>query len=218
MRRLGQKWNEAIALYGGTFDPVHYGHLRTALEVHHLLRVADFRLLPAGDPPHRSSRVSPAHHRVSMLELAIEATPEFSIDRREIKRKGKSYMADTLAEIRKESGELPLLLILGQDSANTLDSWHRWKSIFDLAHLVVMNRPGDEASYSSPLKKVLEGRWVETPDELMNASAGRVLNASVSRLSISSSRIRDQIRSGESPRFLLPDAVLDYIRRHRVYD
>ena len=107
MRGMSESPGRAIALFGGTFDPVHFGHLRTALEVHELLRLEDFRLLPAGIPAHRSNGVSAAHHRVAMLELAIADMTEFTIDQREIAREGKSYMVDTLAGFREEAGDFP---------------------------------------------------------------------------------------------------------------
>jgi nicotinate-nucleotide adenylyltransferase len=217
LRGMSGSPDRAIALYGGTFDPVHFGHLRTALEVHELLQLEDFRLLPAGIPAHRSNRITAAHHRLAMLELAIAEMTEFTIDQREIAREGKSYMVDTLAEFREEAGDIPLLLILGQDSANTLDSWHYWPDILDLAHLVIMNRSGDSVSYSQELSRSFEGKWVESPDDLMQKAAGCLLNARVSHLSISSSRIRSLFRNGQSSRFLLPDAVLDYIEKNQIY-
>lgn len=209
------------AIFGGTFDPVHFGHLRAALETRDFLGLDEITLLPAGVPPHRESTVSPAHHRLEMLRLAVGGTPGFVIDERELKRPGPSYMFDTLRELREyEPGpgdEAALLLVIGQDSANTFDCWHRWRDILALASLVVMSRPGDREAYSDELGEELARRFVDTAEELKASASGRVMRVPVTGLAISSSAIRQILRSGGSPRFLLPDAVLAYIREQGTY-
>jgi nicotinate-nucleotide adenylyltransferase len=209
--------NRAIAIFGGTFDPVHYGHLRAAAEVAERLGVSDFRLLPAGQPPHRDGTWAPARHRVAMLELALAPHADLSVDDREVRRDGPSYMADTLASIRAEAGDLPVVLCLGQDAANQLDRWYEWTRLLDLAHLLVMTRPESEPSYSDAVAAAFEGRRVNDPQALMNAPAGRVCDIDVTCLAISSTDIRDQLARGGNPRFLLPSTVLAYIRKHRLY-
>lgn len=205
------------AIFGGTFDPVHYGHLRAALETRVYLGLPEITLLPAGAPPHRANPVSPAAHRVAMLQLALRGTAGFAVDEREIERGGPSYMVDTLAELRARSADAALLLVIGQDSANSFDTWHRWRDILDLASLVFMSRPGDRVQYSGALHEELAGRFVETPEEILRYRAGRVIRVPVTGLDISSSAIREMFRSGKSPRFLLPDAVLDYARSQSLY-
>lgn len=207
----------AIGIFGGTFDPVHYGHLRAALETREMLGLEDFRLLPSGTPPHRSRPAADARDRLAMLRLAVSGHPEFQVDDREIRRGGHSYMADTLAEIRDESGDAPILLILGQDAANDLDTWHEWRRIFDLAHLVIMRRPDSTLSFSADLRARVQGRMTERPERLHGDEAGRVLVIEVTQLAISATGIRNDLASGRSPSFLLPDRVLRYIRQRGLY-
>ena len=207
----------AVGIFGGTFDPVHYGHLRAALEARELLKLEDFRLLPAGTPPHRSNTVGSAAHRLAMLQLAVSEYSGFRVDDREIRREGDSYMADTLREIRKEAGDSPLLLIIGQDAANALDSWHQWRMIFDLAHLVIMRRPESRLAWSGELQNQMERRLARNPEQLRERAGGLILPLEVTQLAISSTGIRTQLLAGQSPRFLLPDAVIDYIEQNKLY-
>lgn len=207
----------AIALFGGTFDPVHYGHLRAASEVAEQLGVDDFRLLPAGQPPHRNGTFAAARHRLAMLELALTPHPDLAVDDREVRRDGPSYMVDTLADLRFEAGDRPIILCLGQDAANTLERWHEWTRLLDLAHIVVMTRPDSQPGYSEALRSFLEERWTEGPSTLMEVPAAQVCNVNVTRLAISSTDIRTQLAEGRDPRFLLPATVLTYIRKHRLY-
>jgi nicotinate-nucleotide adenylyltransferase len=205
------------AIFGGTFDPVHFGHLRAALETREFLGLSSITLLPAGAPPHRANPVTPAVHRVAMLRLALQGMPGFTIDEREIERDGPSYMVDTLAGLRLDSADATLLLVIGQDSANSFDTWHRWRDILDLASLAFMSRPGDRERYSDTLREELAGRFVDTPEDIPRHRAGRVIRVPVTGLDISSSAIREMLRSGGTPRFLLPDAVLAYAREKALY-
>ena len=207
----------AIGIFGGTFDPVHYGHLRAASEVREKLDIEDFRLLPAGSPPHRSGVFASAEHRLAMLRLAVEAHPDLLVDDREVRRSGQSYMVDTLAEIRAEVGDSPIVLMVGQDAVNHLDTWHQWHRLFDLAHLVVMRRPGSGHQYSGRLFEEIQERVADDAGALAQSPAGRILPLEVTQLEISSTDIRAQIAGGRSPRFLLPEAVLDYIAAHQLY-
>ena len=207
----------AIGIFGGTFDPVHYGHLRAALEAMEILRLQDFRLLPAGTPPHRANTFASADHRLAMLKLALSRYPELQVDDREIRREGSSFMVDTLGEIRQEEGDAPILMMIGQDAANVLDQWHEWHRLFDLAHLVIMRRPESKHIYSGALFEQVQPRMVNNPGRLLNSPAGLILPLEVTQLAISSTEIRRQIRTGLSPRFLLPDSVIDYILEYRLY-
>ncbi len=207
----------ATAIFGGTFDPVHYGHLRAAAEVSEKLDVSDFRLLPAGQPPHRNHTGAEAYHRLAMLELALAPYPDLTGDEREVRREGPSYMVETLASIRREVGQAPVILCLGQDAANKLAGWHRWRELFDLAHLVVMKRPRSRPRYTEAVAEELRPRRVRSIKALMNEPAGRVRNLDVTQLAISSTDIREQLSAGRDPRFLLPATVLAYIRKHGLY-
>jgi nicotinate-nucleotide adenylyltransferase len=206
-----------VGLFGGTFDPVHYGHLRAALEAREKLGLDALRLLPAGDPPHRPDTVASAAQRLAMLGLAIASEPALLLDDREIRRAGPSFMVDTLAEIRAEAGTAPVLLLVGQDAANALDSWHRWRDLFHLAHLVVLRRPDAHFRCAGELRRQIEERRVTGPGDLLQTPAGQVLSLEVTQLDISSTVIRRLLAEGRSPRFLLPDPVLEYIEEQRLY-
>ena len=206
-----------IGIFGGTFDPVHYGHLRAAIEAMERLSLTSLRLLPAGTPPHRSQTFASAEHRLAMLKLALQRHEDLWADDREVKRGGYSYMVDTLAEIRREEGDAPLLLLVGQDAANSLDSWYEWADLFKLAHLVIMRRPDSRHVYSGALFKEIQARLVSDPMKLQAVTAGLVMPLEVTQLAISSTGIREQISTGHSVRFLLPDSVIDYIHEHELY-
>lgn len=207
----------AIGIFGGTFDPVHYGHLRAAVEARERLGLDELRLLPAGDPPHRSDTVATARQRLDMLRLATASCADLRVDDREVRRSGPSYMVDTLMEIRAEAGDLPLLLMVGQDAANALDSWHRWRELFGLTHLVVMRRPEAHFDCGHELRREIEQRRVADPGRLRQSPAGSVLALQVTQLDISSTLIRTLFALGRSPRFLMPDEVIEYILEKRLY-
>ncbi len=206
-----------LGIFGGTFDPVHCGHLRAASEVLELLPLTELRVMPAGNPPHRSGTFASAGHRLAMLKLALAGHTDLLADDREVRRAGHSYMVDTLEEIRHEEGLKPLVLIIGQDSANALDSWHDWQQLFSLTHIVIMRRPDSRNVYSGQLFREIQPRLVHEARHLQSVPAGRVLAVEVTQLAISSTDIRRQIAHGSSPRFLLPDPVLDYIYQHSLY-
>ncbi len=208
----------AIGIFGGTFDPVHFGHLRAATEAAEKLPLREFRLLPAGSPPHRPVTFASAEHRLAMLALATEGHDHLKVDDREVRRSGNSYMVDTLAEIRAEIGDTPLILMVGQDAVNTLDSWHEWRDLFELAHLAVMRRPGSNHHYSGELFEVLQPRLVEDNHLLTQSPAGGVYPLEVTQLEISSTGIRELLKAGKSAGFLLPESVIDYIRSHDLYE
>ena len=217
MNGLQYSPDAAVGIFGGTFDPVHYGHLRAALEAREMLKLEDFRLLPAGTPPHRSNTIASGIHRLAMLRLAVAEHSGFRVDDREVRREGNSYMADTLREIRDETGDSPLMLIIGQDAANALDSWHQWRTIFDLAHLVIMRRPESRLAWSGELQNQMERRLARNPEQLRERAGGLILPLEVTQLAISSTGIRTQLLAGQSPRFLLPDVVIDYIEQNKLY-
>lgn len=203
-----------IGIYGGTFNPVHYGHLRTALEVKELFELEQLRLIPCRLPPHRDEPQVPAHLRLQMLEAAVADTYGFSIDRRELDREGPSYMVDTLHSLRNEIGNMPLLLFIGADAFAGLESWHQWQRLFDYAHIVVMTRPG----YAEPtLPAFLQQHVCSDKTQLSRQAAGFLVFQEVTALAISATAIRDLVSTGRNPQFLLPDRVIELIRRHRLY-
>lgn len=206
-----------IGVFGGTFDPIHFGHLRCAWEIAEQLALREVRMLPARVPPHRAQPVASAGQRRRLLELALAGQSRLRLDTRELERDGPSYMVDTLASLRGEVGDEALCLILGQDAFNGLETWHRWQAIPEFAHLVVVARPGCVLVDGGPLRELVERQGVESPDELRARPAGAVLFRTVTPLAISASGIRDLLADGRSPRYLLPDAVLDCVQREGLY-
>lgn len=211
---------QSIGVLGGTFDPVHFGHLRSALELLETLGLAEVRLVPCGHPPHRNPPRAPASARLAMLELAVTGQPGLRVDPRELERPGPSYMVDTLASLRGEQGTRPLCLILGSDAFLGLPGWHRWQELVQLAHLVVMHRPGWDLddNLAAPLAQLVEARRVYEAAALAAQPAGSILLVPVTPLDISATAIRTLIAAGRSPRYLLPDVVWEHIRAHGLYD
>ncbi|MEZ5565567.1 MAG: nicotinate-nucleotide adenylyltransferase [Gammaproteobacteria bacterium] len=206
------------AFWGGTFDPVHFGHLRTAQELLYGLALAEIRFVPCWLPPHRPAPVAPESLRLRMLEAAVDGVPGLKVDDRELNRAGPSYMVDTLISLRADLGSQPLCLILGFDAFLGLPTWHRWHEIPDLAHLVVARRPGFTTTADGELGDLLRARVSQDSTDLHKVSAGRIVIRDVTRLEISASAIRSQVAVGGDPRFLLPDAVRDLIIENRIYE
>lgn len=212
---------EPIGIFGGTFDPIHFGHLRSALELKQALGLAEVRLIPASVPPHRGEPGANAAQRLAMVRAAVATDRDFVIDERELRREGPSYMADTLASLREEVGpERPLCLMLGMDAFLGLPGWHRWESIPTLAHLVVAHRPGwqlaDARGAEHEAVTLLQRARAEAR-MLHEAPAGAVVTHPVTPLGISATAIRRLVAEGKSARYLLPDAVWDIIVEQRLY-
>lgn len=214
-----------LGLFGGTFDPIHLAHLRLAEEARETLGLERVRLIPAGDPPHRDTPQSAAAHRLAMVQRAIAGNPALEVDDGEIRARSKSYTVLTLERLRAELGaQRPLVLLLGADAFQGLPGWHRWCELFELAHVAVANRPGYAAHggrwherLTPELDAACRGRLTTDPAALRAAPAGRIVPFDITPLAISASLIRDLIRTGASPRYLLPDSVLDYIGLHHLY-
>lgn len=206
-----------IGVFGGTFDPVHFGHLRPALELLEQLPLAEIRFIPCRHPPHRQTPVASPEQRLAMLQLAIAGEPRFIADERELARPGPSYMVDTLTSLRAEQGSVPLCLILGTDAFRGLPKWHRWAELIGLAHFLVMKRPGEPLPQEGELGHFLETRWISDSAPLMQQPMGWVLPLEVTQLEISATRIRTLARAGRSARYLLPEATWDYIQQKHLY-
>ena len=215
--------NAPIGILGGTFDPIHYGHLRLAEELAERLRLEEVRVVPSGTPPHRSAPAVAAEHRLAMARLATAGNTRFRIDEREMRRAGPGYTFDTLKDLRAEAGEArPLALLLGADAFLEFATWHRWREIFGLAHIAVAHRPGFPAErwaerMPQPLAREYTSRLMQQPLAIHLSPAGGVTVVPFTALDISATAIRDMLRAGASPRYLLPAAVLDYIRSHQLY-
>lgn len=205
-----------IGVYGGTFDPVHFGHLRTALEVSEFFSLDELRLIPCSHPPHRDSPMVSADMRVKMLRLAITNESVFVVDTREITREGPSYMVDTLESIRAEVADEPLLLIIGADGFKHLSRWFQWERLFDFAHIVVMSRPG-EPRFAAIGNDFLKNRYSDSIVELENSPCGGLIFKDVTPLAISATQIRQLFAKNKNPVFLLPDQVIEFIRMNKLY-
>jgi nicotinate-nucleotide adenylyltransferase len=206
-----------IGIFGGTFDPIHYGHLRTGFELWQTLGLAELRFVPTGNPGHREPPIADAGLRLAMVRAAVADQPGFVVDDREVRRRGVTYSVDTLTELRTELPERSLCLIVGMDAFLGLPGWHRWREILDLAHVVVAHRPGWKAPTSGPLGELMVDRGTGAVRDLHAARAGRIHVHSVTQLEISSTDLRQIITSGRDPRFLVPDAVRDIILETGCY-
>ncbi len=209
-----------IGVFGGTFDPIHFGHLRLAEEMTAALDLSRVLFVPAGQPPHRAQPGIASTHRLEMVRRAIAGNPLFEVDAREVARPEPSYTVDTLTALRGEQGVgQPLWLMMGADAFLGLASWHRWQQLFDLANIVVVTRPGAHTlqpdTLPEPLKSEVLKRQVTDPSAA--GPAGSVLLRQMTPLEISATAIRETLSRQGSVRYLLPDAVLNYIHEHQLY-
>lgn len=210
-----------IGILGGTFDPIHFGHLRLAEELAERLGLAEVRFIPAGRPWHRGAPGATPGQRLEMTRLGISGNSRFVLDAREVSKNTPGYTVDTLLGLRQELGtEQPLCLLLGADAFLGLPSWHRWRDLFELAHIAVAHRPGFSlaaAHMDEALRAETDRRMSAAPLELGQSPAGKLCACGITQLDISATGIRAQIKAAQSPRYLLPEAVLDYIQTQHLY-
>ncbi|HKQ82672.1 MAG TPA: nicotinate-nucleotide adenylyltransferase [Steroidobacteraceae bacterium] len=206
-----------IGIFGGTFDPIHFGHLRTAFELMQALRLSEMRFMPAGDPPHRDQTIADAELRLAMVRAAVEGQPGFTVDDREVRREGPSYSVDTLGTLRAEYPQRSLCLIVGMDAFLGLPKWRQWRELLELAHLVVAHRPGWRAPSMGPLGELLVDRGTGRINDLHETRAGCIYIHAVTQLEISSTELRKLIAARRDPRYLVPDAVRAVIEQSGCY-
>lgn len=206
-----------IGIFGGTFDPVHYGHLRPALEVLQDSQLQEIRWVPCRRPPHRGLPVADSGLRVAMLEAALNGLQGMRVDKREIERDGPSYMVDTLTSFRQENGDTPLCLLMGMDVFNSFDQWHKWQNILELAHLIVMQRPDSKEPEEGKLVEILSKHKLDNMNDMNSERAGKIIFLPVTQIDISASQIREAFYKGKNCRYLLPDSVIDIIEKERIY-
>jgi len=206
-----------IGIFGGTFDPIHYGHLRPALEILDALSLDSMLFIPAGQPPHRRAPRAGADLRLAMVRAAVQGERRFQVDERELKRSGPSYMADTLVELKRDYPDAALVLVLGTDAFLGLSGWERWREIFDHAHVTVAHRPGWWLQAEGELASLLAERYVADAAAALKRPAGSILLRPVTQLEISSTRIREEAAAGRELRYLVPDAVRDLIVNSACY-
>jgi nicotinate-nucleotide adenylyltransferase len=211
---------QAIGIFGGTFDPIHFGHLRLAEELAEAIGLERVLFIPAGQPPHRGAPRTAAVHRLEMVRRAIVGNPRFGADAREVISLRPSYTVDTLTELRAELGnERPVWLLLGADAFLGLTTWHEWRRLFELANLAVAARPGAQLLQADAMPQELKNEVSQRQlaDGAAAGPAGSVLLRQMTPLDISATAIRDTLGRHGSARYLLPDAVLGYIHEHQLY-
>ena len=209
-----------IGLLGGTFNPIHFGHLRMAQELADTLNLAEIRFIPAANPPHKAAPTVAAQQRAEMVQLAIADNPLFKLDTRELNRQGASYTIDTLISVREELGEnASLCLLMGSDAFTKLDSWHRWKELLNYCHIILVQRPSSriQAKLSDQLTAFLADNYTENGGDLAEKTVGYIHMQQITAQDISATHIREKLASGKSAKYLVPIAVLAYIQQQQLY-
>ena len=210
-----------VGILGGTFNPIHYGHLRMAQELAAALYFDELRFIPSANPPHKVAPEVNTKHRAVMVKIAIADNPLFKFDDSELLRKGASYTIDTLISLREELGEnAALCLIMGSDAFIKLDTWHRWQELLNFCHIALVQRPNFSAEHAKLpeiLETFLHTHYTENASDLSAKNAGFIHMQQITALDISSTKIREMLKNGQMPRYLMPDAVLDYINEARLY-
>ncbi|WP_047539499.1 nicotinate-nucleotide adenylyltransferase [Methylotenera versatilis] len=214
---------QLIGVLGGTFNPIHFGHLRLAQELTDALNLKEVRFIPAANPPHKDAPSVSAFHRAEMVKLAIADNPSFKLDERELQREGASYTIDTLISLRSKIGpEVALCLIMGSDAFTRLNTWHRWQEILDYCHIILVQRPPITVTNQPPLANeltlLLQNHYTENVSDLSDQNAGFIHMQTITALSISSTAIRSAFKLKQIPRYLMPQTVIDYIAINQLYD
>jgi len=204
----------SIGILGGTFDPVHHAHIQVALTALQGLQLDEVRLIPCRQSPTRIAPVASPEHRIAMLNMAVANEPALMVDDRECQRQGVSYSVDTLTDLRNEHPDAALFFIVGVDAFNGLLAWHKWSELFQLAHIVVVNRPGEELVAEGELTELLAQRECCTKPE---TQAGSIITGLSCQLPHAANQIRAALKAGEPIGKLMDDAVHDYIQENRLY-
>ena len=208
-----------IGLLGGTFNPIHFGHLRMAQELADALNLDEVRFIPAANPPHKITPTVSAQQRVAMVQLAIDDNPLFKLDARELERAGASYTIDTLISLREELGsKASLCLMMGSDAFTKLDSWHRWDELLNYCHIILVQRPNAKSEkLSDKMTAFLSQHYTENLDDLAEKTAGYIHMQAITTQDISATHIREKLATGNSAKYLMPDTVLAYIQQQQLY-
>jgi nicotinate-nucleotide adenylyltransferase len=211
---------QTIGLLGGTFNPIHFGHLRMAQELADSLSLNSVKFIPSANPPHKPPPQVSAEHRAAMVQLAIADNPQFQFDGRELSRTGASYTIETLESLRDELGDgTSLILIMGSDAFTKFNTWHRWQEIIKLCHIALVQRPAstNKESLTKELETFLHNHYTEHAEDLHEGSAGLVTMQAITPLEISSTAIRQALQLKHSARYLMPENVLDYIAAKQLF-
>lgn len=214
---MGRFVVKTLGIFGGTFDPIHIGHLRMALELKQSLQLDQMRLLPCHKPPHREQPQVSSDLRLQMLQLALKNCAELQYDDRELRREKPSYTYHTLQEFRAEfGGDVSLVLCMGEDAFAGISTWYCWKELIGLAHIVVVARPGWSIPDQGEVREFLK-RYQGNQQDLYRSASGKIILHHLRLLPVSATEIRQQIARGESAQYLLPDAVWEFIRKKKLY-
>jgi nicotinate-nucleotide adenylyltransferase len=206
-----------IGILGGTFDPIHFGHLRTALDVMQGVGLAQVRFIPLHGAVHRDQPETPSSLRFEMVQAALRGQAGFIADDRELRRQGDSYTVDTLTSLQADFPGRTLCLLMGMDAFNGFAAWRQPDKILSLSHLIVMQRPGERVSQGQEIASLQAACQCQSTTELNAYNSGKILIQPVTQLDISATRIRSMIAAGQSPRYLLPSPVLDLIVENGLY-
>ncbi|WP_372882337.1 nicotinate-nucleotide adenylyltransferase [Psychromonas sp.] len=208
---------QAIGFLGGTFDPIHFGHLRPALEISEAISLKQLFIMPNHIAPHKSKSHGSAKQRCKMVELAISSQSRMAIDKRELQRHQPSYTIDTLKELKAEYPDTPICFIMGMDSLTNFDSWYEWQNILSYCHLVISHRPGWQCKFNKKVETLVKQHQTTDQHDLHNLQCGKIYFQTTSQLAISSTEIRELLKHNISIDFLTPEAVIDYIKEHHLY-
>lgn len=208
---------QAIGFLGGTFDPIHFGHLRPALEISEALSLRQLFIMPNHIAPHKSASHASAKQRCEMVRLAIQQQPRMAIDTRELNRAAPSYTIDTLKELKALYPTTPICFIMGMDSLMGFDTWFQWQEILNYCHLIISQRPQWDGQFNSAVQAVVKRCKTSNRHDLHNLQSGKIYFQNTSQFDISSTEIRQLLRKNISINYLLPEAVNDYIKKHQLY-
>jgi nicotinate-nucleotide adenylyltransferase len=211
---------QLVGILGGTFNPIHFGHLRMAQELSDALNLDEVRFIPSANPPHKTAPKVSAQQRAEMVQLAINDNPIFVLDKRELDRTGASYTIDTLISLRAELGNgVSLCLMMGGDAFVALDKWHRWQELLNYCHIILVQRPQTKpnAPLSKNLEAFLQAHYTENTDDLITNNAGFIHMQAITPLAISSTTIREMIKTEKNVDYLLPNNLVNYINQHKLY-
>jgi len=207
----------AIGFLGGTFDPIHFGHLRPALEIQQALNLQALYLMPNYIAPHKAKSMASAQQRIDMVQIAIQDTPTLQLTTQELLRTSPSYTIDTLKLLREQYPDTPLCFIMGMDSLIQFDSWYRYQEILSYCHLIVSHRPGWDPDFNCVISELLRKHQISDPAQLHQRLSGYIYFQSTTQLAISSSEIRDLLATNKSINFLTPQSVCTYIKEQQCY-
>ncbi len=206
-----------IGIFGGTFDPIHYGHLRAACEILNIIQLGEIRFLPCGNPSHRKLTLADSETRLRMVNAAIKEHKNFVIDDREVRRKELSYSIDTLTSLREDYRDISLCLIIGMDAFICLHKWHRWEEILNFSHIIVVDRPGCNLPNSGLLNNLIRDKGTKNIRKLHDLTHGFIYVQAVTQMDIASTKIRELATKGINLQFLVPEAVIDIIKEENLY-